>query len=192
MAPPRLAEKEESQLADALGVPPGRALRLIAELREIAQGTLYRLPSQRPAAVVRELHAAVTQIHRGIPEPIQLSREAWVMIGRSPDAPEFAIEPDRQSVPELEQAIELAESFVQEADDRKGGRRADDRLISLVGHLARIYEQERRKRPTYTIDPQFGELAGPFGRFVVESFRLLAPRIGSAIWDRSGRLCVIA
>jgi hypothetical protein len=64
-APRRPDGREATRLAAMLGLPPERALRLAPEIRQLAHGTLYRLPSQRPAAVVREIKAALRRAKAG-------------------------------------------------------------------------------------------------------------------------------
>ena len=175
MAPRRLEGREAIRLAAKLGLPSTRALRLASDIRHWAQGTLYRHPSQRPAAVVRETKAALRRAKVGDGEPIHFTREAWAMIDGDIDAGEFVLPSSPEVVPRLEAGIELARTFVAEIDDGKGGRRADDRLVTFVRRLAALYRSERRRPPTYTIDPETGQLGGDFGRFVLECVRLFYP-----------------
>ena len=174
MAPRWLEGEEAIPLAAKLGLPSERALRLASEIRHWAQGTIYRHPSQRPAAVVREIKAALTRVKAGDGEPIYFTREAWAMIDGDIDA-EFVLPSSREIVPKLEAGLELATTFVEEIDDGKGGRRADDRLLTFVRRLADLYRSERRRPLTYTIDPESGQLGGDFGRFVLECVRLFYP-----------------
>jgi len=60
-------------------------------------------------------------------------------------------------------------------DDHKGGGQADDRIGSFVAGLGGIYIRGTHRRPTFTIDPHSGDVAGPFGRFVIDATRFLYP-----------------
>ena len=177
---PRLAPRwlectEAQRLAAMLGLPAERARRLALEIRHRAHGTLYRLPSQRPTAVVREIEAALKRAKAGNGEPIHFTREAWAMIDGDIDAGEFVVRASPAIGLNLQAGIELARTFVAEIDDGKGGRRADDRLVTFVRHLADLYRSEVGIPPTYTIDVGAGQLAGKFGRFVLECVRLFYP-----------------
>jgi hypothetical protein len=174
-APRRLEHKEAIHLAAMLGLPPKRGLRLAAEIRQLAHGTLYRVPPQRPSAVVRELESALKRARSGKGERIQFTCEAWSMIGGNPDGGDFSLESGLAIVPMLEARIKLARVFGAEIDDNKGGRRADDRLVTFVRYLATLYKSESGQKPTYTVDPATGLLSGHFGRFVIECVRAFYP-----------------
>jgi len=60
------------------------------------------------------------------------------MIDGDIDAGEFVLPSSLEIVPRLEAGIELARTFVAEIDDAKGGRRADDRLVTFVRRLAPV------------------------------------------------------
>src|SRR3954464_5116536 len=77
-APPFASDEEVAKLCALLSTPPNA--RVVAEIRQLAQGTLYRVPSLRPSAVVTEIKKALARARSGKPERIRLSRRAWAMI----------------------------------------------------------------------------------------------------------------
>jgi hypothetical protein len=191
-------EREQAglQLAAMLGrdaMPKAR--RLYNDVAQAARGIFDHPPKSRATNLLKELRSLAQSAQEGTAAPDKIPSYLWPYIDAE-DETEVAI---LCSAPlELSQAVETAIEVVETDPEthysRRGGRHRDPRIDHFITILGIFYQRYTNKRPTVTFAPDSGQLASPFGLFVLEAFVQFYPApylpegsIQGALKNRFGR-----
>ena len=167
-----LTERLSNTLGELRNTTP---LRVAAQVRQAARAVFERSPAPRPTAILKQLEKASRHARNTYSALKDLSDYVWLYAGIEADQKDTQLRNVRELADRLERAVETARDNVRSTQNAKGGRHADSRIQAFVLVLAMIYKEVTGNRPTYTIDPNSGGLASPFGRFAAEAFRAFYP-----------------
>jgi len=174
---PKITEQMAAQLAATLGNPdiPER-LRIANDIKQAAHAAFGHELVPRPTRIVQELEVLLDSIRADdqlvpeIPEylgPHLLAPEEY-QIDELLENRELLIERLELVLPEHESSAELKQ-------DRRGGRRRDNRIHHFMMSLIRIFEKYVNEAPKYTVDKETGNVISKWGQFADEAFHLFAP-----------------